>query len=392
MGGGATKHRIIVCTHWLLGLCHHGTECSFLHRFDKTKMKPCKHGNLCKIKNCPLKHVAEEELEECIFYKQGFCCNGPKCARRHIKRMPEDCPAEVTFDPTSNQYAGALAIGGPMDKKMRTMAPNDNFKVTLCTHFLLNFNCPFGDKCHYAHGEDEVNEGYQPNVEMLSDAAILDPTFNQLGESLEELPFPVAVASSNKVSYFLLQSPDLRSLAIAQRRGVWQVSERISMLINESFKTSQHVILFFCVRPLRGVYGVARMESPVPPTSPIPNMTGEFSIKWLRSVRVGLKTIAQIKLGNGTIFVGRTVIDSRFESKVGFDMLLICYRKSSWNWLADVARAEATIHLVNDAPVPNSTLHNEYYPTQGLSAYMLPPDQLFAPEWIEWAGLVILTC
>ena len=33
-------------------------------------MPACKHGNLCKIKNCLLKHTDEQEISECIFYKQ----------------------------------------------------------------------------------------------------------------------------------------------------------------------------------------------------------------------------------------------------------------------------------------------------------------------------------
>ena len=119
----------------------------YIALMSRSKMKPCKHGKMCKIKNCPLKHVAEEELEECQFYKQGFCCNGckmanfsfsyyslttffflvgPKCARRHKKRMPEECPVEATFDAHIN-YSGTSVFG----KKTKTAQPNDNFKV-LC--------------------------------------------------------------------------------------------------------------------------------------------------------------------------------------------------------------------------------------------------------------------
>lgn len=29
---GDQKHRIIVCRHWLVGLCHNGINCSYLHR------------------------------------------------------------------------------------------------------------------------------------------------------------------------------------------------------------------------------------------------------------------------------------------------------------------------------------------------------------------------
>lgn len=33
-------------------------------------MPACKHGNLCKIKNCLLKHTDEKEISECVFYRQ----------------------------------------------------------------------------------------------------------------------------------------------------------------------------------------------------------------------------------------------------------------------------------------------------------------------------------
>ena len=54
---GDPKHRTVVCRHWLLGLCQHGASCSYLHRLDRSKMTACKHGSLCKIKNCLLRHV-----------------------------------------------------------------------------------------------------------------------------------------------------------------------------------------------------------------------------------------------------------------------------------------------------------------------------------------------
>lgn len=160
---GEQKHRTIVCRHWLVGLCHNGNYCSYLHKLDHSRMPPCKHGQQCKIKNCPLRHVAEEELEECMFYKQGFCSNGPKCGRRHVKRPPNDCPPEYPFenDPISNSLTG---------KKLKAGQPNDNFKVTLCTHWLLKGDkCPFGADCHYAHGETELREGFQAHSEFLHD-------------------------------------------------------------------------------------------------------------------------------------------------------------------------------------------------------------------------------
>ena len=137
------RHRVIVCQHWLLGLCQVGSDCTYLHRFDKNKMPQCRHGKGCKIKNCPLKH-GEMDVLECIFYKQGFCFNGPLCTRRHVIKRPEECPIEASFEagyyPASTATASNL---GPSNKKPKTSQPNENYKVTLCTHWLQTGTCTF---------------------------------------------------------------------------------------------------------------------------------------------------------------------------------------------------------------------------------------------------------
>ena len=116
-------------------------------------MPTCKHGKLCKIKNCHLKHVEEQEASECLFFKQGFCYNGPNCPRRHVKRLPDDVPKEAVFD--LGISAGTVVTakdptaGGPVKKRKG----GDNYKVSLCNHWLLSGSCHFGEECHFAHGE-----------------------------------------------------------------------------------------------------------------------------------------------------------------------------------------------------------------------------------------------
>jgi hypothetical protein len=373
---GDQKHRVIVCRHWLLGLCHNGNDCTYLHRLDKSKMPACKHGKLCKIKNCPLKHVSDEEVEECLFYKQGFCYNGLKCGRRHVKRMPEDCPLESTFE---SNIPGQNQIG----KKFRLNSqPNDNYKVTICTHWLLSGACHFDEECHFAHGEHEINEGFQPNSEFLRDDDIYDPTAFNMDSPLE-LPFPTTARSS----YFLLQSPDLRSLAIAKRRGVWSIPTRMAAEINASFRASDHVIFYFSVRSLKGIYGVAKLASMIPIANS--HMTPEFSITWLRTLRISMRTLAQLKLGNTGMFIGRCTVDGRFENKVGLDILLIAYRKPNWDWSLEMEKAEQNIRLIEKSYVNhNSNNIGEYYPSTGKIPYHLQPDVLFEKDWIDRQTLI----
>jgi hypothetical protein len=368
------KRRKIVCKHWLLGLCHHGMRCDYLHRLDRNKMPPCKHGKVCKIKNCPLKHMAEEELEECMYYKQGFCYSGPKCNRRHEKRLPEECPMEAIFESLIQQANG---------KKQKINQPNDNYKVTLCNHWLSTGNCEFGDGCHYAHGEYEINQGSHPgNAEFLQDGDVVDPTRGQLGIPLK-LPF----AEKSKCQYYILQAPDLRSLAVSRRKGVWAIPTRMAAEMNAAFRASDHVVIFFCVRPLRGIYGVARMDEMIPPAM-IPNLgiTPEFRISWLRTMRVSLATVAQLKLGNTGMFVGRSSSDGRFDNRVGLELLLTAYRKPIWDWSIDWEAGQKNIRILDKT----GTHPAEYYPTNNqYTAHTLPDHVLFPNDWIERCGLPV---
>jgi hypothetical protein len=53
-------------------------------------------------------------------------------------------------------YIGAAALLA--QKKRKSSQPNDNYKVSLCNHWLLDGVCHFNDDCHFAHGEEEINE------------------------------------------------------------------------------------------------------------------------------------------------------------------------------------------------------------------------------------------
>ena len=137
-----------------------------------------------------------------------------------------------------------------------------------------------------------------------------------------------------------------------------------------------------------GIYGVAKLMNVVPPPSnPSSPLTPEFPIQWMRSIRLSLRCVAQVKLGASGMFVGRCATDGRFDSKIGLDMLLTTYRKPPWQWQEEIEKAERNIRLSDPASAAGAVSSSmEYYP--GSSAYFLPPDVLFAPSWVERAGIV----
>jgi len=207
-------------------LCQKWEGCEFLHQIDRSKAPICKYGKQCKIKNCHLRHIDEEEMAECIFYKQGFCYNGPNCKRRHVKRPPDECPKEASFEQAVNT-TGGLVQNPNFNKNIKSSQRNENYKVSLCSHWLLTGTCHFNDGCHFAHGEEEIAESLLQTNDSLNDLNLLDPTRNvMLGEAdplYTELGFSSSLSSSSSspsTSFFICQAPDLRSLAIAKRRGV----------------------------------------------------------------------------------------------------------------------------------------------------------------------------
>ncbi|NWH73422.1 CPSF4 factor, partial [Piaya cayana] len=72
--------KMVVCKHWLRGLCKKGDDCDFLHVYDVTKMPECyfysKFGE-CNKKDCPFQHIdASTSTMGCPWYDRGFCRHG----------------------------------------------------------------------------------------------------------------------------------------------------------------------------------------------------------------------------------------------------------------------------------------------------------------------------
>ncbi|GMI26254.1 hypothetical protein TeGR_g5504 [Tetraparma gracilis] len=144
--------RTVVCRHWLKGLCMKNEKCEFLHQYDLEKMPLCRHGERCKVEDCPFRHIKEADRLVCVFYTQGFCVHGPHCRYKHVQRGREDLPQVANFTQgLSQMQAGAES----MQPRRAAAQKNEFFKVSLCKHFLSG-SCPFGDGCHFAHGETDL--------------------------------------------------------------------------------------------------------------------------------------------------------------------------------------------------------------------------------------------
>lgn len=297
-----TKAHTVVCIHWLQGLCQKMERCEYLHKLDKTRMPLCKHGSQCRIKNCLMKHESMEEKEECPFFLQGFCMHGPLCKFRHTKRPPDECPDVVNFEELMNSM-----------KKRKASAPNQSYKISICKHWLEGNTCPFGDGCNYAHGEQDLKPASFHDV--IDDGDVYDP----VGHSMDPVAPLAATYTAANTTFFILQAPDLVSLAISKKRGVWSANMAAVRELSFAKEKSEHVVLFFSVNPLFAIYGVAELHPtglPIPAPLDMGDLSVNFPVKWLRTFRLSVRTTFQLRLGNG-MHLGKLEADGRLDANVG---------------------------------------------------------------------------
>ena len=262
--------RTVVCRHWLRDLCMKGAACEFLHQYDLSKMPLCRHADRCKIPDCPFRHISDEDRLECVFYSQGFCIHGPFCRYKHVRRERADLPLVADFTlGLSQMQAGkdGVAPRRPAPK------PNEFYKVSLCKHFLQG-DCPFGEGCHFAHGEHELKKFPRKGEEEGEDEAggeaeITDNMFSnnenttvdyfQGGAAGGGRPCPIL--EPEKAAFFIVLAESTRDLSLSAKQEEWWVQSRHAEKINAALDENKQILLFFTVCGSKYIQGAALVKS-----------------------------------------------------------------------------------------------------------------------------------
>jgi cleavage and polyadenylation specificity factor subunit 4 len=262
--------RTVVCRHWLRDLCMKGAACEFLHVYDLSRMPLCRWGERCKVKGCPFRHIDSANRMDCVFYSQGFCIHGPFCRYKHERKSRAELPIVADFTLGLSQMQSGAGKGGENQAQLASRRlppkPNEFYKISLCKHFIAG-NCPFGDQCHFAHGESELRP--YPGREEARDAletgtdAYHDNTapadYYQGGASGggKLIPF----ADPEQADYFFVLAATQRDLALSSVRGVWFFQKAHALTINSSFAQNRPVMIFFTVHESRHIQGAALVTS-----------------------------------------------------------------------------------------------------------------------------------
>jgi len=130
---GQAYFKTRLCTMFMeTGACPYGDRCSFAHG-EHELQRPPTHGYQRKTRPC------------------------------NRFNTPEGCPYGDRCNFLHNDPAAPLALtfGGPSSESRQVCPPvrefPPNYKTRLCVRFEAG-NCPFADKCHFAHGREELRD------------------------------------------------------------------------------------------------------------------------------------------------------------------------------------------------------------------------------------------
>ena len=147
--------------------------------------------------------------------------------------------------------------------------PNEFFKISLCKHFMSG-ECPFGEGCHFAHGEDELRKFPRQEQKPVEDVELGDNMFSnqdnttvdyfQGGASGGGKPSPII--EPEQAHFFILLAEKQRDLAISAARGEYYVQRRHAEQLNHAYQEGKkQVMLFFTASSSGHIQGAALMVS-----------------------------------------------------------------------------------------------------------------------------------
>lgn len=149
--------------------------------------------------------------------------------------------------------------------------PNEFYKVSLCKHFMQG-DCPFGDGCHFAHGEHELKKfprGKDGTEATGADGEISDNMFGSQNDTTVDYfqggsaggGKPTPILEPEQAAFFIVRAAQQRDLAISAVKKEWYVQKKHANKLNTAFDGGKQVMIFFTVSDSNHMQGAALMTS-----------------------------------------------------------------------------------------------------------------------------------
>ncbi|XP_031373908.1 zinc finger CCCH domain-containing protein 39 isoform X2 [Punica granatum] len=168
-----------MCAKFKMGTCRNGENCNFAHGIEDMRQPPPNWQELVGAREDDHRSSDNWDDDQKIIHKMKLCkkfYNGEECPYGDRCNFLHEGPSKFRDDSGRFRETSAICIGTsgtPMGHRngsnqsevwraaSSSVDPRVNmkpvyWKTKLCTKFEVTGDCPFGDKCHFAHGIAEL--------------------------------------------------------------------------------------------------------------------------------------------------------------------------------------------------------------------------------------------
>uniref|UniRef100_A0A0D9X4M9 C3H1-type domain-containing protein n=1 Tax=Leersia perrieri TaxID=77586 RepID=A0A0D9X4M9_9ORYZ len=182
------------------------------------------------------------------FYTEEGCPYGDACTFLHDEQSKARESVAISLSPSvggggggGSYNSGAVAVGAAAANGVNMQKPS-NWKTRICNKWEMTGYCPFGSKCHFAHGAAELHKYGGGLVDLDSRDAAPTPDSKQVAAS-GKAPAETAAASNAAPPHadvYHLGMQAQRSTIVGQRSGQlqrpiqkWKGPDKISRIYGD---------------------------------------------------------------------------------------------------------------------------------------------------------------
>ncbi|WCJ29130.1 Zinc finger CCCH domain-containing protein 12 [Euphorbia peplus] len=268
-----------LCCKFRAGTCPYVTNCNFAHSIEELRRPPPNWQEIVAAHEEDKGGVVEIREEFQIpsvvggfagdsqrsykgrhckkFYTEEGCPYGDNCTFLHDEQSKNRESVAISLGPggygggsggsasasaSVGVVAGAgVSPGGNGNGNGANIKPS-NWKTRICNKWELTGYCPFGNKCHFAHGSAELHRFGGGLVDTDIKDCLSSQADPKLGGVPSKAPTDAVVASANSVPhsdlYHHLGLPSQRSSILMQRPGQrahqkWKGPDKISRIYGD---------------------------------------------------------------------------------------------------------------------------------------------------------------
>ncbi|KAF8379062.1 hypothetical protein HHK36_028489 [Tetracentron sinense] len=244
-----------LCCKFRAGTCPYITNCNFAHGIEELRKPPHNWQEIVAAHDED-RGVSSEPREEhqipCLsysglggetqrsykgrhckkFYTDEGCPYGDNCTFLHDEQSKARESVAISLGPTIGGGYGNNGNGS-------NLKPS-NWKTRICNKWETTGYCPFGSKCHFAHGLGELHKYGGGLVEIERDSSSAPPDSKQGGGS-SKTPIDTTVSSNMSgphTEVYHMGVPSHRSSVVTQRPGQrplqkWKGPDKISRIYGD---------------------------------------------------------------------------------------------------------------------------------------------------------------